>query len=332
MIKVEGYSGCRISVFCDAEGCYVLEKSTDDPKYVPRLLRQAEKQVAFTKLNKVRSVVAPKVLHRRLTSVEAFGDDGGLERADNASASIGMRFEHHTDAITFLHRADVHCVERFSCVLVEVLQQYVDHSPLVDVPRSIFDDKLADVARIIAVNEHVAEVDRSFLVQTVTPALRESLADTLHIPVGLCHGDLTLSNILFRGHVAPTPHTPDEELRRRAMASSGGEWVILIDFLDNFVESPLADLAKLEQDLRFGWTLKLHAGDHFDTVKIFTVLANIRSRLLAHFGACEWFVQYFQLFFIINQLRVVQYAKSECISSYLVATIREVFGEWQLRR
>jgi thiamine kinase-like enzyme len=65
------------------------------------------------------------------------------------------------------------------------------------------------------------------------------------IPVGICHGDLTLSNILFRGHVAPTPHTPDEELRRRAMASSGGEWVILIDFLDNFVESPLADLAKV---------------------------------------------------------------------------------------
>ena len=53
-------------------------------------------------------------------------------------------------------------------------------------------------------------------------------------PMGSCHGDLTLSNIIFN----PV------------------DGIILIDFLDTFLESPLQDVAKIKQDFTYGWSFR----------------------------------------------------------------------------
>ena len=44
-IEVKGHSGCQIDVVSDGSGIYVY-KSTADPKYLHRLVLQAEKQKA----------------------------------------------------------------------------------------------------------------------------------------------------------------------------------------------------------------------------------------------------------------------------------------------
>jgi hypothetical protein len=56
----------------------------------------------------------------------------------------------------------------------------------------------------------------------------------LTVPIGTCHGDLTLSNMKI---------TPYGEL-------------YLFDFLDCEINSPLQDAAKLIQDLRYGWSFR----------------------------------------------------------------------------
>lgn len=61
-----------------------------------------------------------------------------------------------------------------------------------------------------------------------------SINKSIIYPRGICHGDLTLSNIIF----------------------SIGGGCRLIDFLNCFVESPLQDVAKIRQEFDYGWSFR----------------------------------------------------------------------------
>ena len=69
----------------------------------------------------------------------------------------------------------------------------------------------------------------------------------LEIPCGPCHGDLTLSNIIV------------------SRTSS----LNLIDFLPTFIESPLWDIVKIYQDLKYGWSYRNLKGHERASSKIF---------------------------------------------------------------
>ena len=69
----------------------------------------------------------------------------------------------------------------------------------------------------------------------------------LEIPSGPCHGDLTLSNIIV------------------SRTSS----LNLIDFLPTFIESPLWDIVKIYQDLKYGWSYRNLKGHEKESSKIF---------------------------------------------------------------
>ena len=69
----------------------------------------------------------------------------------------------------------------------------------------------------------------------------------LEIPSGTCHGDLTLSNII--------------------VSRTGS--LNLIDFLPTFIESPLWDIVKIYQDLKYGWSYRNLKGPEKASSKIF---------------------------------------------------------------
>lgn len=69
----------------------------------------------------------------------------------------------------------------------------------------------------------------------------------LDIPIGPCHGDLTLSNII--------------------VSSSGS--INLIDFLPSFIETPLWDVVKIYQDLVYGWSYRDLRGPERASAKLF---------------------------------------------------------------
>lgn len=79
---------------------------------------------------------------------------------------------------------------------------------------------------------------------------------------GCCHGDLTLSNIIF-----------NKKLKK----------IILIDFLKSYNDSPIQDICKLIQDLRFYWSSRnlnkndtLRAKIFCDNLKPFKILGKLK--------------------------------------------------------
>lgn len=63
--------------------------------------------------------------------------------------------------------------------------------------------------------------------------VKKNCTSNLSIPLAKCHGDLTLSNMIL---------------------SQDGLYVF--DFLDSGIESPLQDVAKIIQDMKYGWSFR----------------------------------------------------------------------------
>jgi hypothetical protein len=111
--------------------------------------------------------------------------------------------------------------------------------------------------------------------------------------VGLCHGDLTLSNILFKGRT-----------------------LYLLDFLDCYVESPLQDIAKIRQDTNFLWSLQLYQAE-FNQPRVQIALQYLDQKIDASFQPYEWYRSHYELFQFINLMRVLPYC-SESKTAALV--------------
>lgn len=120
------------------------------------------------------------------------------------------------------------------------------------------------------------------------------------IPVGLCHGDLTFSNILFNGNN-----------------------YYLIDFLDSFIESPLLDIVKLRQDTAWLWSQLMYVNP-FDTIRLRIAFQKIDRELDSYFrGKYEWYGRYYKPLQLMNFLRILQYAHEEKVIDYLKNAIHE---------
>ena len=113
------------------------------------------------------------------------------------------------------------------------------------------------------------------------------------IPVGPCHGDLTLSNILFKK-----------------------ESLHLIDFLDVFVESPLQDMVKIRQDTRHLWSLGQYSGT-YDYVKLRLALEYLDDRFDHYFRKHRFYRSYYLPFQILNLLRIFPYCVKEESRTFL---------------
>jgi aminoglycoside phosphotransferase len=120
-----------------------------------------------------------------------------------------------------------------------------------------------------------------------------ALPAQLVFPLGPCHGDLTLSNVILN-------------------PVSG---ITVIDFLDTFLETPLQDVAKLKQDFAYGWSFRncapalrvkaeilcqLHAPKALNQVermygtqvRVLTLLALLRiAPYVRNEETCTWLVQ-----------------------------------------
>jgi hypothetical protein len=307
-------------------------------------------------------------------AAEVLKEVEGAERAFSVTkVTLVMPFARHIEALSFLQSASTSQCRSFVNTIVAVVDTFISQSTLQSVPVGVFAEKLAAVATNIGkLSDGVlARADRDFVTDTVLPWLRTeylSSPELTDIPVGACHGDLTLSNILVaphddvgpnlcRGERSPVDHALED--------ANEGPSLILIDFLDSFVESPLADLAKLKQDLCYCWTLRLqcqsasrkrlaaqraelagrtNAGrssssssstkltpigyyPDYDGTKLVGIFDRFWATVTARYEQRPWFKRYLPLFFLMNQLRVLQYAQDSEIATYLVATVRAEFEE-----
>lgn len=114
--------------------------------------------------------------------------------------------------------------------------------------------------------------------------VNQIISTDLKVPHSFCHGDLTFSNIIFH---------PNR--------------LYFIDFLDSFIDSYLADFAKLKQDLYYFWNLKIQGIDNLRIYQIYKYIWDIlEDRYSQHINTVE-----FKLLDTINLLRIGPYLTND---------------------
>ena len=117
----------------------------------------------------------------------------------------------------------------------------------------------------------------------------------IKIPIGYNHGDLTFSNMLF---------------------SKNSKDIILIDFLDNFIETPLNDIIKLRQDTKHHWIYNMYSGK-LDITRMNILFDKLDKTIDNYFSKYDFYSNYERIFSILNLLRILQYAKNNNIINYI---------------
>jgi aminoglycoside phosphotransferase (APT) family kinase protein len=174
----------------------------------------------------------------------------------------------------------------------------VSRSTATLVPTAVFLRKLDDVASAIE-RQGVAAV-----YEAAVSSLRRWFADRrgLDLPVGVCHGDLTFSNVLV---------------------SSDAKALALIDFLDSFLESPALDLVKLRQDTQFGWSAFI-GPQRMDRTRFMQIMGYIDGQLRERFAAMPWYRDCIDALQCLNLLRIAPYAQDADTHRFLHRCLQTV--------
>ena len=270
MAFIEGNSRCAIEINGET-----LRKISPDRDYSPRLQRQVEKQREFGTYNRLWFCRTPKVL---------------AERWDGEIYQVEMQYSNGLDFIEFIKHASRDSLDLAADHLDRIVTQSIETSAMTRVPYATLRDKMASIAPRCAA---VAGVD-------IPPLFEKLPTDDLDLPVGHCHGDLTLSNILFR---------------------QGG--ITVIDFLDNFIETPLQDMVKVRQDTCFLWSCQLYR-QPFDKVRTELALRYMDQRVHEMFSRHDFYRRHYAIFQFVNLARVLPYCQTPQLQQHVVRCLKTV--------
>lgn len=279
-IEVKGHSGCAIEVVDEGGDLYVY-KSTRDRGYLKRLVDQARKQMAAAE-REYQHVRVPRILEIKQSPDEVV---------------LKMEYVYSRNFIEYFEQAGFEQVNYLVIALELFLEKEIERCTPTLVSADIVRCKFGDVESKCRANKHLQGDDD---VETLLERSRAVFADMpdMELPVGVCHGDLTFSNILFNGNN-----------------------YYLIDFLDSFIESPLLDVVKIRQDTAYGWSQLMYT-KAYDAVRLSIVSEAIDSRIDAYFAErYRWYADFYRPMQLMNFLRVLQYAHDDKVIQYLKRVI-----------
>ncbi len=213
-------------------------------------------------------------------------------------AYILMEYCKSMDFIEFLSVANVANLESFCGRLICFVEDNIKNSMNLPLDKEAVERKVVSICKAVEEQPLISTPSKSELVKFLM-----QYCDTMpnwELPVGVCHGDLTFSNILFR--------------------KSGGQ-IVLIDFLDTFIETPLQDLVIIRQDTRYLWSLMLIPDRSYDKVKTKTALRFIDRMIDRHFSQYDFYNIGYRYFQILNFARIVPYVKSQQLMNEVIKTI-----------
>lgn len=282
-IKVKGHSGCRIDIIKENNNIY-LEKSSFDSKYVKRLYNQAIKQKEASK-KEYQYIRVPEIFK--------------IEK-DDKKMIMKMEYVYSKNFIDHFENAGFEQINYFIKAFDLFIKREVENSKITCLSPNIILDKWADIQEKILGNKFLSEDNEiRNLINKANIVINQNHTN-IHIPVGICHGDLTFSNILFNGNN-----------------------YYLIDFLDSFIESPIMDMVKLRQDTAYLWSPLMYS-DNYDKTRLKIICNKIDLELDCCFKKYEWYCKYYHIFQLLNFLRILQYAHEEKVIIYLKQKITEL--------
>jgi hypothetical protein len=205
--------------------------------------------------------------------------------------AVYMRYIHGMTGEDFALQGDKFVALEISRSLSALLLDNMAKSEIREVNSEVFFNKIVQV--IDGTNHHDL---RSLLIK-VSDTIHLILGDsrTVNVPIGPCHGDLTLSNVIWN-------------------PSSG---LVLIDFLSTFLDSPLQDLAKISQELEFGWSFRRLDQNLRIKSKIFCNLAFPSYARYLH----SLFPDVAYLFKILSLARIAPYINDEVSAEWLTRSL-----------
>ncbi len=282
---IPGLSGCKVCVIQENGGLYV-RKSTEDVEYRARLKNQAAKQQHFYQTNTLPFILIPNIIK---------------ERDESCYYSFDMPFFRSKDHLSFFQEATREDLNIVAKHLVGFIEQNIQASPEAEVPRENILAKVREVQERTAKNVMIDQKEQNEIWNETAPLFSE-LPETIRIPVGRCHGDLTFSNVLI--------NRSDKKL-------------VLIDWLDTFIETPLQDIVKLRQDTKYAWSLQV-SRKTFDTTKILLIMEYLDKTIDEHFQRYQFYQKHYLSFQVLNFLRILPYVKERSMFTYLKAVIHAI--------
>jgi len=279
-LDIQGHSGCDIAIVHEDNDLHI-HKSTHDPGYVPRLVNQANKQIAASRIE-YQNIRVPKIFE--------------VEQSES-DATIKMEYIYSKNFVEYFENAGFEQIKYLIGAIKYFIDLEINASTMQTVPSNILTDKMDDVARKVARNVHLKDDNEAQELVRRSQAVMDGVGDML-MPVGTCHGDLTFSNILFNGNN-----------------------YYLIDFLDSFIESPLLDIVKIRQDTAYMWsTLMYHKPFDKVRLSIVSEKIDqaIDEYFTAKY---DWYRKYYMPLQLMNFLRILQYGHDDKVIAYLKRVI-----------
>jgi len=282
VILIPGNSGCEIEIV-SSDKRSIVRKTTRDKEYIRRLRAQFLKQISFSGfLSKFKNIDTPQIFHSSLS--------------DNQEFSFSMEYKNFLDCIGFFSFAKKDDIDLFFNLILSFIKSEVDFCK----------NKKNCMKEFIAkYNSTISKINKAKdIPDSLFSKINDKIYESNHmlIPVGICHGDLTMSNILV---------------------SRDFKNLSFIDFLDNFVETPLQDMVKIRQDTRFLWTSHLYS-KCFDDVRNRIIMEYLDNLFHNSFLEYEFYRDNYERFQILNILRIFRYTSSKETKRYLTACLESM--------
>jgi thiamine kinase-like enzyme len=265
----KGLSGCTFSI--SDKG--TVTKYSSGKEYNDRLLKQSKKQEYFRSLN-IPNIKSPRI----------FSSD-----SKNLIYSFEMEYISGNNYLDFLEYSSLEYVNFF-------LDSIFSYLKFLDKQGSGFYSKEEFIFRckekLYSIKKYVSDPEFfNYVIEKIEKIENPKIGKSF------CHGDLTLSNILF-----------------------SVDSLCFLDFLDSYIESWVIDLIKIKQDLFYHWNIKKDC----DTL-------NLRSVQISYFLWEKIEDRYkdlinseeFKILEVLNFLRIYPYAKTQKEIILLENTIKK---------
>lgn len=275
-IDIKGHSGCNIDIIEDGDNLFV-KKSTIDPKYLNRLGLQAKKQKedeCFTD-----SIINPYIYK--------------VERTEN-ECYILMDYIYANNFIDYFEKASPQDINHFIDNFIQYIHNEIDKCEIKKISKNVFIDKFNSVVKNCEKNELLKGNMRVKSILKDCENVFINLSKDIELPIGVCHGDLTFSNILFTSNR-----------------------FYFIDYLDSFIETPIQDIVKLRQDTKYFWSTMMYK-KKYDVVRLSMIFNYIDSKITEHFEEFEFYYRNYDYLQLMNILRILPYVKEEKVRDFVL--------------
>lgn len=275
-IDIKGHSGCNIDIIEEGDNLLV-KKSTLDKKYLKRLELQGNKQMND-------KCLTDSIYNPSISKIEANEDE----------CYILMDYIYANNFIDYFEKASPQDIDHFIDNFIKYIHNEIDKCEIKKVSKNVFIDKFNSVVKNCEKNDLLKGNMRVKSILKDCENVFTNMPEEFEIPVGICHGDLTFSNILFSSNK-----------------------FYFIDYLDSFIETPIQDIVKLRQDTKYFWSTMMYK-KKYDVVRLNIIFNYIDDKISEHFGNFEYYYRNYDRLQLMNILRILPYVKEEKVRDFVL--------------